>query len=189
MNHEKDKKPSRIGSWLLTFAILFVAWIILSEIFEAKFLIYGILSCAIIATLCLRLLYIKGEKSGKTYFLFSHNIFRFIGYFFWLLYQIILAALDVSKTTLFHREDIDPRTVWFRVKYDNPQAIAMLANSITLTPGTITIDVRDGIFAVHALTAGAAEGLLDGSMQAKVAWLYGEPADCKPINIQRGGTK
>jgi multicomponent Na+:H+ antiporter subunit E len=59
----------------------------------------------------------------------------------------------------------------------------MLANSITLTPGTITIDITDdGIFSVHALTQELREGLLDGSMQAKVAWLYGETIDFSPVD-------
>ena len=59
----------------------------------------------------------------------------------------------------------------------------MLANSITLTPGTITIDITDdGIFSVHALTRELREGLLDGSMQAKVAWLYGETIEFTPVD-------
>lgn len=190
MNNEKANKGNRFAKWLRIFLTLFITWIILSEIFEVKFIFYAIISCAIIAAICLRTMHISGVKSGKDYFLFSHNLPRFINYFFWIVWQIILAAWDVSKVTLFHREDIDPRTVWFKVEYDNPLAISMLANSITLTPGTITIDVTDGIFAVHALTQGAADGLLDGSMQAKVAWLYGEPTTCRPINVGRkGGTE
>lgn len=185
MNNEKAKSGNRFAKWLRVFLTLFITWIILSEIFEAKFIIYAILSSAIIAAICLRTMHIKGVKSGEDYFLFSHNLPRFFSYFFWLLWQIILAAWDISKVTLFHREDIQPRTVWFKVEYDNPLAISMLANSITLTPGTITIDVIDGIFAVHALTQNTADGILDGSMQAKVAWLYGEPADCKVINVER----
>lgn len=183
MNNEKDRIPNRFAKWLRTFLILFITWIILSEIFEAKFIAYAVLSCGIIAAICVRTLHVKGVKSGRDYFLFSHNILKFINYFFWLLWQIILAAWDVSKVTLFKREDIQPRTVWFKVEYDNPLAVAMLANSITLTPGTITVDVTDGIFAVHALTQNTADGVLDGSMQAKIAWLYNEPADCTPINV------
>lgn len=53
-------------------------------------------------------------------------------------------------------------------------AYVMLANSITLTPGTVTINVTDeDLFEIHALTDGAAAGVLDGSMQKKVAELYG----------------
>lgn len=183
MNKEKNRVEKRFANWLRIFLTLFLVWIILSEIFEVKFLIYAGLSCAIIASICERTLHQRGARTDKDYFLFSHNIPRLIGYFFWLLWQIVLAAWDISKVTLFHREDIKPRIVWFKVEYDNPLAIAMLANSITLTPGTITIDVSDGIFSVHALTQNTADGLLDGSMQAKVAWLYSECPDCKPIVI------
>ena len=57
-------------------------------------------------------------------------------------------------------------------------ASVMLANSITLTPGTVTLNVTDdGLYEIHALTKGAAEGVLDGSMQKKVADLYGEKFD------------
>ena len=88
--------------------------------------------------------------------------------------------------TLFKREEIKPSVVWFKIYYDNPLAIALLANSITLTPGTITVDVTDGIFSVHALTKSAAEGLLDGSMQAKIAWVYDEPSETEPIVLNFG---
>jgi len=54
----------------------------------------------------------------------------------------------------------------------------LLANSITLTPGTVTLNVDDeGLFEIHALTVGAAEGVLDGSFQKKVADLFGEELD------------
>ncbi len=152
----------------------------MSEIFEAKFLIYGALSSAVIATICCRTLRYSGLRSGETYFLFNHNVGRFLGYFFWLLWQIILAAWDVTKVT-FHQEDIDPSVVSFKVDYDNPLAYSMLANSITLTPGTITIDIIDGVYTVHALTKSCAEGVMDGSMQQKVAWLYGEEINFEPI--------
>jgi multicomponent Na+:H+ antiporter subunit E len=53
-------------------------------------------------------------------------------------------------------------------------AYVVLANSITLTPGTVTLNVTDdGLFEIHALTVGAAEGVLDGSFQKKVADLCG----------------
>jgi multicomponent Na+:H+ antiporter subunit E len=48
------------------------------------------------------------------------------------------------------------------------------ANSITLTPGTVTVDIDDDSMLIHALTAGAAEGLKDGSMEAQVKRLEGK---------------
>ena len=183
MSNEKAKYSNRFAKWGLTFILLFVTWIILSEIFEAKFITYAVLSCAVIATLTLRILHVESEKSGKTYFLLSQSPIRFIRYFFWLLWQIINSAIYVSKVTLFHRDEIKPTVVWFKVDYDNPLAIAMLANSITLTPGTITIDIKDGVYSVHALTQETADGLLDGSMQAKVAWLYKDSDYFQAIDI------
>ena len=51
----------------------------------------------------------------------------------------------------------------------------LLANAITLTPGTVTMNMtEDGLYEVHALTVGAAEGLRGGDMQKMVAWLFGE---------------
>lgn len=184
----KKEKPKHLFLyWLETFLILFLIWIILSEIFELKFLIYGGLSCAVIAAICCRVLFMKGVKSEKSYFLLNHNYPRFILYFLWLLWQIILATWDITKVTLFKRKDIDPSVVWFRVNYDNPLAYSMLANSITLTPGTITIDIEDGIFSVHAVTRSCGEGVLDGSMQKKVAWLYGEEITFEPLGIEETG--
>ena len=52
-------------------------------------------------------------------------------------------------------------------------AQVIYANSITLTPGTVTLDVRDGQFLVHALTTDSAEGLLSGEMDRRVAALEG----------------
>ena len=61
----------------------------------------------------------------------------------------------------------------------------VLANSITLTPGTITIEItEDGIYSVHALTGELKEGLLDGSMQQKVAWLYKETINFSPVSAE-----
>ena len=57
-----------------------------------------------------------------------------------------------------------------------------LANSITLTPGTITLDVlEDGVFEVHALTAEAEASLMSGVMAKKTAWLYGENCAFTPL--------
>ena len=73
----------------------------------------------------------------------------------------------------------------FVFRSDNPMAKVLLANSITLTPGTVTINVTpEGIYEVHALTDGAAEGLLSGAMPRKVAELFGEKFD---FMVLKGG--
>jgi multicomponent Na+:H+ antiporter subunit E len=150
----------------------------MSEKTEPKFLIIGAVSSIIIATFCQRLLIIPGTKSGEPYHATSVHPVRFIIYFFWLIIQIIKSALYVSIVSTISVNELNPSVVWFRADYDSPFARAMLANSITLTPGTITIEISDeGIYSVHTLTDYVRDGLLDGSMQRKVAWLYGETID------------
>ena len=158
-------------------------WFVMSQQTEAKFLILGAASSMLIAAVCLRTLTMQGARTERTYYLLNVNIFRFIGYFAWLLVQIAKSAIYVARVSVFDRSKVDPSIAWFRAEYDNPAARAMLANSITLTPGTITIDItEDGIFSVHALTQELREGLLDGSMQAKVAWLYGEQIEFTQVD-------
>lgn len=181
---EKKLQKKTIINWIEIFIILFLAWIIMSGIFELKFMLYAVLACAAISTLCLRLLNIQAMKSKKIYFMLEMNWFRFIAYFGWLLVQILKSAWYVSKVTLIKRDEISPSVVWFSVDYDNPVAAALLANSITLTPGTITIDIKKGVYSVHALTDETAEGVLDGSMQKKVAWVFGE--DIKYRTLLKG---
>ena len=86
--------------------------------------------------------------------------------------------MDVLIATTSQEMAIDPKIVRFYFRADNPMATVVLANSITLTPGTVTVNVTDdGLYEIHALTPGAASGVLDGSMQKKVAELYGEKFD------------
>lgn len=171
----KALKNHRILNWICFTVLLMALWFIMSEKTEPKFLIIGAVSSALISALCIRTLTFMGQKSWNYYFLPRTSLIRYILYFLWLLVQIAKSAFYVSEVALFRKSELDPSIAWFRADYDNPAASAMLANSITLTPGTITIDIsEDGVYSVHALTKSLREGLLDGSMQAKVAWLYGE---------------
>ena len=183
-------KDLQSNPWLNFFELLIamlVVWYILSGILELKFIVYALLTAFGITFLCLRYLVMTGLKTDKHYFVMHAPWQRFIPYFFWLVWQIILAALDVSKTIFKGRKGIQSQIIWFKADYDNPAARALLANSITLTPGTITIDIYDdGIFSVHALTDGAAEGLLDGTMQQKVAKVYGETIDYQVLTPEEG---
>lgn len=160
-----------------------VLWFIMSGKTETKFLILGCLSSLLVAGVCVRTLTMKGAKSGNDYFLLKINPFKFVIYLVWLIVQIIKSAIYVSRVTLFRNSEVQPSIAWFKADYDDPSARAVLANSITLTPGTITIDItQEGIYSVHALTKEVRDGVLDGSMQAKVAWLFGENIDFHPLD-------
>lgn len=166
------------------FGLLMLLWIVMSGIFTVKFIIYGCVSSFLISCFVVGSLRIGGLKSNRTYFILHANYPRLIIYFLWLIKEVVKSAIDVSKIALSSKMKIEPLVLWFKADYDNPAARAILANSITLTPGTVTIDIYDsGVFSVHALNRDFAEGLLAGDMQKRIAKLYGETIDYKVIDV------
>ena len=100
---------------------------------------------------------------------------RFLSYIPWLLYQVFLANIHVMYL-VFHpkmMELIDPRIIRFKSTLNNEMSHLIFANSITLTPGTITVNVSIyGNYAVHAIDKKC--GLaLPGEMEERVARILG----------------
>jgi multicomponent Na+:H+ antiporter subunit E len=91
----------------------------------------------------------------------------------WLLYQIVLSTLHVTFLALHPRmkDQIDPTIVTFKTKLKSNLGKVALANSITLTPGTITIRVEGQVFYVHAISRKAAAGL-PGEMEERLAKVF-----------------
>ena len=175
-------KNNIVGSTLVhklaMFVVLFGFWMVLSGRTETKFIVYGLITALVTTWVTYPLLLVPNKDGSKQYFVFGVSIPKFIMYFFWLMWQLVLANIDVLLATTAQELDIDPKVVRFYFRADNHMASVVLANSITLTPGTVTINVTDdGLYEIHALTRGAAAGVLDGSMQKKVADLYGEKFD------------
>ena len=176
--NNKNIVGSSLVHKLSMFVVLFGFWMVLSGRTETKFIVYGLLTAAVTTWVTYPLLLVPNKEGSKKYFVFGVSIPKFIMYFFWLMWQLVLANIDVLLATTAQELDIDPKVVRFYFRADNPMASVVLANSITLTPGTVTINVTDdGLYEIHALTRGAAAGVLDGSMQKKVAALYGEKFD------------
>lgn len=158
----------------LRFAIyLYIFWLLITGSMQPKFLIMGAIASLIVAWVCTPLFMIDNLSHTKKYFLLAVPLFPLIGYLFWLLKELLLANLDVIQAVWKKQLPIEPKLLHFQVAFDNPAALAMLANSITLTPGTITLSVsKDNIFEIHALTPGAAEGICSGAMAQKVGHLF-----------------
>ncbi len=101
---------------------------------------------------------------------------RFIKYIPWLLYQIFLANIHVLYLTFHPRmmELIDPRIIKFKSKLKSDMSLVTFANSITLTPGTITVYVSiDGDFKVHAIDKASGDPL-PGEMEEQIGKAFGE---------------
>lgn len=177
----RHRKKDLAHFFVLT-VILFAIWILLSGKVELKFLLIGLISSLIISFISLPFMTIKDLESGKEYFVFGVNYLKLIPYCLWVIKEIFKSTIDVSHEILKKHVDYEPRIVYFRMPLQNPMARVVLANSIILTPGTITVDVMsDGIFEVHALNKNAADDMLTGEMPRRVAALFGETCEFTPM--------
>jgi len=153
--------------YLYTFLIMMGFWILLSGKFDLFHLTLGVISSALVSFLSTDLfMYEKGKNRLSTGL-------RFILYLPWLLYQIVLSTMHVTFLALHPKmkDQIDPTIVTFKTKLKSNLAKVALANSITLTPGTITIRVEDQVFYVHAISRKAAAGL-PGEMEDRLAKVF-----------------
>ncbi len=147
---------------------MFSFWILLSGYFDFMHLFLGVISCLFVSFSSHNLLI--GDADVRDVL---KKIIRFFKYLPWLLYQIWLANLDVVYRTLHPDMPIAPKIIKFKTNFKTDLAKVILANSITLTPGTVTIDIRGDEFIVHAIAEAPAEGLLSGEMQARVKQIEG----------------
>lgn len=158
-----------IRNFTLTFFLLFAFWILLSGRLDLFHLTLGILSCLLISYLSYNLLF-ANVRIGDIRIMFK----RFFTAAPWFLSQIFTANLHVAYLALSPKMPIDPSIINFKTKLESDISWVALANSITLTPGTITIDIRDGEFFVHAIDKKVASDLDTGEMEDKIAHVFME---------------
>ena len=174
---EEKRRPTfsartkKTVSFVLTFLICFATWIVLSGRFDLFHLALGVIACAIVAFLSDSILI---SRRGLEHL--PKQWLGFIAYIPWLVYQVFLANLHVMYLVFHPRmiDLIDPRIILFKSRLKKPMSLFIFANSITLTPGTITVYVSiTGEYTVHVIdeTSGTA---LPGEMEERVARLMGE---------------
>lgn len=157
--------------YVITFIILLLCWIIWSGHFDAWHLTLGVISCIIVTYLSSDLLF-KRERFQKRDL---KETVRFIKYIPWLIYQIILANIHVAKLALSPKMPIQPSLITFPTKLKKDISLLTFANSITLTPGTITADIKPGgYYVVHAIDRTVADDLLSGAMENRVYHVFEE---------------
>lgn len=156
--------------YFVLFSILFLHWIIWSGKFDAFHLSLGVISCALV-TFMSHDLYFKRKKVSSKILV---EAVRFIKYVPWLFYQIVLSNIHVASLVLSPSMPIDPKMIRYKTRLKSDISLATFANSITLTPGTITADIHEGEFYVHALSKKVADDLMTGEMEDKVAYIFEE---------------
>jgi len=174
----------RLISVILQFIILFVFWLILSGHFEAKHISIGVLSAGLVTFLTNDLFYSTlryGERVDIKTRLVLLQLWRFLAYLPWLLSRIIMANIQVAYLVLHPKMPIEPVLFLFQTRMRKGIAQVTLANSITLTPGTITVSLENGKYIVHTLKPPLAQELVEAKMQNKVATVYMEKKEQPPI--------
>lgn len=92
----------------------------------------------------------------------------FFSYILWLLKELVISNLDVTRRIWLGPKSIDPQIKTLPLPQKSPLGQVIYANSITLTPGTITVELDEETLKVHALTKEGIESLETGDMANKV---------------------
>jgi multicomponent Na+:H+ antiporter subunit E len=160
---------------------LFAVWLVLSGHYDLFHLSLGLLSVGMVLWINRRIL--PGRTPGSPARRLRAG--RLTLYLAWLLWQMVLAGLHVARVVLTPRMPIHPRLIRFTSRQPNEVAQVILGNSITLTPGTLTLEIEGDTFLVHSLTETTAGGLVSGDMQRRVARLYCDHPDEMVFDVER----
>jgi multicomponent Na+:H+ antiporter subunit E len=149
------------------FVVLFAAWLVWSGHYVPLLITLGALSCLGMVALCVRMRIVDREAAPMV---FPH---RALVYLPWLMWQIVKANIHVALRILHPRLPIHPNIVRVRPSQRTDMGRVIYANSITLTPGTLSLHVSDQRIVVHALTEESAADLRQepGSMDRRITRL------------------
>lgn len=152
-----------IAGFLLT---LFAFWVLLSGMFEPFLLAAGIGSAVAVAAVAQRM-----DANDQARLPVRLVWGAVLSYWPWLILEIVRSALSVSRRVMHPELPISPTMVEFEPAQQTDVGLVIHANSITLTPGTITVEAAPGRFLVHSLTREGAAGLAGSEMDRRCAAL------------------
>ena len=144
-----------------------IVWLLLSGHFDALLIGLGVVSVLVSVGMAWRMDVVDEEGHPV------HLTFRAPLYWLYLGREIIKANIDVARRILSRGPDIDPVLVTTHASQRTVVGKVIFANSITLTPGTISINLEDDFIEVHALSREGARALLESDMDQRVARLEG----------------
>ncbi len=150
----------RFFFWTLT---LFALWLVLSESLALIHVLVGLAAAACVAALNAGL-HPKHERVLRWWSL--------LAYFPWLFWQISASGLRLCYLILHPRMPIKPRLFRHRTDLDDDLAVTLLGNSISLTPGTVTVEARRDELTIHAIDGGAARDAGIRRLEKKVSELF-----------------
>lgn len=137
------------------YLIFFLIWIIFNGQFTLEIAAFGVVISGFMYWFICKFL----DYKPRTDLLMVKRIWKILHYVFILVTEIIKANFAVIKMIMSSRYEIEPAVVRFKTDLRTTPARILLANSITLTPGTITVSLEDNEYVVHCLDKSLAEGI------------------------------
>jgi multicomponent Na+:H+ antiporter subunit E len=162
------------------FGALFAFWLVLSGEFRPLFVVMGAVFAALVTALTNTLI---RDVVASTAPPAGNRVGRagwFVAYLVWMAGRIALASTQVAIFALRPSLPFQPRFVRFRTGLEQPFSRVLLANSITLVPGTMTVRLEGDEFLVHCLIPGAAADLESARMQNMIGRFMGEATEDPP---------
>ena len=157
-----------LAGFLTTFVLSYAFYLLLGDPTDPFDLVTGAVTAGVVAA-TLSAVVVETEPSVRGVLARSARASVFLPY---LGYEIVKANLGVAYVILHPDLPIDPSFVEYDPGTDGRFERAVLANAITLTPGTLTVDADGERFLVHALTPETRAGLEAGSLRRAVAWVF-----------------
>lgn len=149
--------------------VLYVLWLLLSGHYEPLLLILGAVSCALVTWIAHRM--DVADHEGHP----LHLTWQALIYWPWLLWEIVKSNIEVAGLILSPQMPISPKIFKVTTTQADELGQVVYANSITLTPGTVSLYLRGNTIEVHAITQAMAEGLETGEMDRRVTAMVDAP--------------
>lgn len=160
MGNEEHSK-----TFWFTFGVLLLFWVLITWRLHWQHLLVGAVSCYAVTRFNQGLLLLPAERP----LLVLATAGKWAWYFLLLVVAVFKANWDVAKIVLQPKMEISPGFVKYRTKVRKPLNRVILGNSITLTPGTLTVEIADDLYVVHALTRAGAEDCADWELMNNLA--------------------
>jgi multicomponent Na+:H+ antiporter subunit E len=162
---------------IVLFLVLVAFWFVLSDQYTPLFVVMGLASAALVTWLTAPLLATVLGTERRQLSRLPLRLWHTGAYLGWLTYSVFSSAIQVAWIVINPRVPPEPRMLRFRTSLDSRLARVILANTISLVPGTLTVRLEGDEYLVHALVPAAAENLLDGSMQTRIARMFFEEGE------------
>lgn len=164
-----DKMKSHWPNYIGVTITLFIFWVAVSGALDWPQLMVGMAAAIFVTYFNRNLLITASERPPVN----LKSISWLVGYFFKLIGDIVIANFQVAWIVLHPRMPIEPNMVELEVDIDHVSARVLLGNSITLTPGTLTVLADEKKFLVHALTKKSGEALKEWPLIERLKQMEG----------------